>query len=98
MLLPMRHGRWESFSNAQQPGCCRPRSYKAYGSSKEDAPDCDVPGFESDKMELLRHVSFVDCPGILLNPEAQRHFSLLALSPAQGITMGSSVSRVCKVP
>ena len=41
----------------------RPKSYKAYGSSKEDEPLCDVPGFENDKMELLRHVSFVDCPG-----------------------------------
>lgn len=24
---------------------------------------CDVPGFEGAEMELLRHVSFVDCPG-----------------------------------
>ncbi|KAK9794351.1 hypothetical protein WJX73_010303 [Symbiochloris irregularis] len=43
--------------------CPRPQCYKAYGSSKEDEPQCDVPGFEGDKMELLRHVSFVDCPG-----------------------------------
>ena len=43
----------------------RPKSYKAYGSSKEDEPACDVPGFETDRMELLRHVSFVDCPGQL---------------------------------
>jgi translation initiation factor 2 subunit 3 len=42
---------------------CRPACYKAYGSSKEDAPACDVPGFEGSPMELLRHVSFVDCPG-----------------------------------
>lgn len=41
----------------------RPRSYRAYGSSKEDNPVCDVTGFESTDMELLRHVSFVDCPG-----------------------------------
>ncbi|CAN1323894.1 Eukaryotic translation initiation factor 2 subunit 3 [Linum perenne] len=28
-------------------------------------PDCynDVPGFENARMKLLRHVSFVDCPG-----------------------------------
>ena len=44
-------------------GACRPQSYKAYGSSKEDEPLCEVAGFESDRMELLRHVSFVDCPG-----------------------------------
>lgn len=37
--------------------------YKAYGSGKEDNPMCDVPGFENCRMKLLRHVSFVDCPG-----------------------------------
>ena len=41
----------------------RPAAYKAYGSSKEDSPPCDVPGFEGAEMELVRHVSFVDCPG-----------------------------------
>ncbi|WVZ10430.1 hypothetical protein V8G54_014960, partial [Vigna mungo] len=43
--------------------CPRPMCYKAYGSGKEDSPMCDVPGFENSKMKLLRHVSFVDCPG-----------------------------------
>ncbi|VVA99596.1 unnamed protein product [Arabis nemorensis] len=43
--------------------CPRPMCYKSYGSGKEDKPDCDVPGFEKCKMKLLRHVSFVDCPG-----------------------------------
>lgn len=47
----------------------RPSSYKAYGSSKEDNPACDYPGFENTDMELVRHVSFVDCPG------ETRHFS-----------------------
>ncbi|KAI5330349.1 PREDICTED: eukaryotic [Prunus dulcis] len=36
---------------------------RAYGSGMEDNPLCDVPGFENCKMKLLRHVSFVDCPG-----------------------------------
>ncbi|KAK6138935.1 hypothetical protein DH2020_027316 [Rehmannia glutinosa] len=36
---------------------------RAYGSGKEDSPMCDVPGFENCRMKLLRHVSFVDCPG-----------------------------------
>ena len=45
------------------PKCPRPAKYRAYGSSKEDSPQCHVPGFEDAKMELLRHVSFVDCPG-----------------------------------
>ncbi|CAN0922402.1 Eukaryotic translation initiation factor 2 subunit 3 [Linum grandiflorum] len=43
--------------------CSRPMAYKAYGSGKEDSPMCDVPGFEGARMKLLRHVSFVDCPG-----------------------------------
>ncbi|CAH8276183.1 unnamed protein product [Arabidopsis lyrata] len=43
--------------------CPRPMCYKSYGSGKEDNPNCDVPGFEKCKMKLLRHVSFVDCPG-----------------------------------
>ncbi|WMV10076.1 hypothetical protein MTR67_003461 [Solanum verrucosum] len=47
----------------EEERCPRPMCYKAYGSGKEDSPTCDVPGFESCKMKLLRHVSFVDCPG-----------------------------------
>ncbi|KAI7740265.1 hypothetical protein M8C21_000034 [Ambrosia artemisiifolia] len=43
--------------------CPRPMCYKAYGSGKEDSPACDVPGFENSNMKLMRHVSFVDCPG-----------------------------------
>ncbi|XP_074284544.1 eukaryotic translation initiation factor 2 subunit gamma-like [Silene latifolia] len=43
--------------------CPRPSCYRAYGSGKEDSPMCDAPGFEHSKMKLLRHVSFVDCPG-----------------------------------
>ncbi len=47
----------------KDPKCPRPACYAAYGSSKEDNPMCTVPGFENSEMELLRHVSFVDCPG-----------------------------------
>eukprot|EP00850_Spirogloea_muscicola_P012082 SM000077S21556 [mRNA] locus=s77:219852:222715:+ [translate_table: standard] len=43
--------------------CPRPSCYKAFGSGKEDNPLCNVPGFETARMKLLRHVSFVDCPG-----------------------------------
>lgn len=43
--------------------CPRPACYRAYGSAKEDNPKCEVAGFEDKDMELLRHVSFVDCPG-----------------------------------
>lgn len=42
------------------PACERPSCYRAYGSSKEDAPPCDQCG---GFMQLIRHVSFVDCPG-----------------------------------
>ena len=42
--------------------CPRPSCYRAYGSSKEDTPTCEVPGCNG-AMTLMRHVSFVDCPG-----------------------------------
>ncbi|KXZ44536.1 hypothetical protein GPECTOR_65g154 [Gonium pectorale] len=41
-------------------GCERPSCYRAYGSAKEDNPPCDLCG---SPMDLVRHVSFVDCPG-----------------------------------
>lgn len=44
------------------PECPEPECYKSYGSSKEDDPPCPRPGC-GHKMNLLRHVSFVDCPG-----------------------------------
>ncbi|CAD6575853.1 MAG: hypothetical protein CYPHOPRED_005811 [Cyphobasidiales sp. Tagirdzhanova-0007] len=44
------------------PKCERPSSYKSYSSDKEAEPPCDVPGC-GGSMKLLRHVSFVDCPG-----------------------------------
>jgi len=44
------------------PKCVRPGNYKAYGSSKEDNPPCENPNC-GQPMQLLRHVSFVDCPG-----------------------------------
>jgi len=47
----------------EDEACPRPACYRAYGSSKEDSPLCEVPGFEDKRMKLVRHVSFVDCPG-----------------------------------
>ncbi|AFZ80256.1 elongation factor Tu family member [Theileria equi strain WA] len=44
------------------PECPPPACYKSYGSKKEDEPLCERPGC-GHKMELKRHVSFVDCPG-----------------------------------
>lgn len=42
------------------PKCSPPECYKAYGSEKEDDPSCETCG---EKLELLRSISFVDCPG-----------------------------------
>ncbi|XP_016469010.2 eukaryotic translation initiation factor 2 subunit gamma isoform X1 [Nicotiana tabacum] len=47
----------------EDESCPWPLCYKSYGSAKEDNPPCDVPGFKNCKMKLLRHISFVDCPG-----------------------------------
>ncbi|WRT65007.1 uncharacterized protein IL334_001948 [Kwoniella shivajii] len=44
------------------PSCPPPSCYKSYPSSKENNPKCERPGCEG-RMDLLRHVSFVDCPG-----------------------------------
>ncbi|KAL0073031.1 translation initiation factor 2, gamma subunit, partial [Phycomyces blakesleeanus] len=46
----------------ENEACPRPGCYKSYGSSKEDHPMCERVGCGS-KMKLIRHVSFVDCPG-----------------------------------
>merc|ERR1711939_642867 len=42
------------------PECPRPSCYKSCGSNTQDEPPCPHC---SGNMELLRHVSFVDCPG-----------------------------------
>ncbi|XP_022089812.1 eukaryotic translation initiation factor 2 subunit 3 [Acanthaster planci] len=44
------------------PACPRPGCYRSAGSNKEDVFACDRQGC-SGKFRLLRHVSFVDCPG-----------------------------------
>jgi len=43
------------------PECKRPGCYAAFGSLKEDHPMC--PTCNKSAMQLLRHISFVDCPG-----------------------------------
>jgi len=44
------------------PTCPRPSCYSSFGSLKEDSPLCEKKGCGSN-LELVRHVSFVDCPG-----------------------------------
>lgn len=42
--------------------CPRPERYRSAGSSKEDVFPCDRTGC-GGQFRLIRHVSFVDCPG-----------------------------------
>ena len=42
--------------------CPRPGCYRSAGSNKEDDFPCDRPGCPG-RFRVLRHVSFVDCPG-----------------------------------
>lgn len=44
------------------PECPDPECWCSYDSSKEDEPLCARPGC-GHRMKLVRHVSFVDCPG-----------------------------------
>ncbi|GBB93728.1 hypothetical protein RclHR1_02220023 [Rhizophagus clarus] len=46
----------------EREDCPRPGCYKSYRSDKEENPACERIGC-TGKMKLLRHVSFVDCPG-----------------------------------
>ncbi|KAG5458917.1 MAG: elongation factor, GTP-binding domain-containing protein [Olpidium bornovanus] len=46
----------------QNPECPRPGCYRSYRSDKEEHPQCERSGC-GHKMQLIRHVSFVDCPG-----------------------------------
>ncbi|KAJ5408720.1 hypothetical protein N7509_002603 [Penicillium cosmopolitanum] len=43
--------------------CPRPTCYKSYSSDKEVDPPCEREGCEG-RYRLMRHVSFVDCPGM----------------------------------
>ncbi|KAK3995485.1 eukaryotic translation initiation factor 2 subunit gamma [Cladorrhinum sp. PSN332] len=44
------------------PECPRPTCYRSYKSDKEVDPPCEREGC-TGRYRLLRHVSFVDCPG-----------------------------------
>lgn len=44
------------------PACPRPDCYRSCGSNKEDVFACERTGCNG-KFRLVRHVSFVDCPG-----------------------------------
>ncbi|CAH8646155.1 unnamed protein product [Schistosoma bovis] len=42
--------------------CIRPACYRSFGSATDDSLPCPRPGCDGT-LTLLRHVSFVDCPG-----------------------------------
>uniref|UniRef100_A0A8C3H8I3 protein-synthesizing GTPase n=2 Tax=Emydidae TaxID=8476 RepID=A0A8C3H8I3_CHRPI len=44
------------------PSCSRPECYRSCGSSTPDEFPTDIPGTKGN-FKLIRHVSFVDCPG-----------------------------------
>ena len=46
----------------QESTCPEPDCYRSFKSDKEIHPKCQRPGCEG-RYELVRHVSFVDCPG-----------------------------------
>ncbi|EOQ99107.1 hypothetical protein E3P92_03969 [Wallemia ichthyophaga] len=45
-----------------EPSCPRPGCYRSYPSNKEPNPLCENENCQGS-MHLVRHVSFVDCPG-----------------------------------
>ena len=65
------------------PKCPEPECYKSFGSDKDDAPKCNKC---KETLELLRHISFVDCPGhdilmaTMLNGAAVMDAALLLIS------------------
>lgn len=65
------------------PKCPDLEAYKAYGANKEDKPKCETCG---EELELLRHISFVDCPGhdilmaTMLNGAAVMDAAILLIS------------------
>lgn len=46
----------------QDPTCPEPDCYRSFKSDKEINPKCQRPGCQG-RYKLIRHVSFVDCPG-----------------------------------
>ncbi|AAS50947.2 ABR175Wp [Eremothecium gossypii ATCC 10895] len=46
----------------EEPTCPEPDCYRSFKSDKEVSPRCERPGC-TGRYKLVRHVSFVDCPG-----------------------------------
>jgi translation initiation factor 2 subunit 3 len=44
------------------PNCPAPTCFKSFSSSKPDVIECTTPDCNAT-LQLIRHVSFVDCPG-----------------------------------
>jgi len=63
------------------PVCPSPKCYQSYGSFKEDKALCKNPDCKSPLI-LMRHISFVDCPG---------HDALMATMLAGAAVMDSAL-------
>ena len=80
--------------------CVRPGCYAAYGSSKEDNPNCKRCGSD---MELKRHVSFVDCPGhdilmaTMLNGVSIMDASLLLIAANEECPQPQTREHLCAI-
>ncbi|GBP71080.1 Eukaryotic translation initiation factor 2 subunit 3 [Eumeta japonica] len=66
-ILTEKRNRTECYANAKiykcdNPKCPRPTSFISGGSSKDDSFPCFRAAC-SGRFQLVRHVSFVDCPG-----------------------------------
>ena len=58
----LNHPRSIQIYKCENEACPRPGCYRSFRSDKEDNPACERPGC-GHRMKLIRHVSFVDCPG-----------------------------------
>ncbi|ERE63449.1 eukaryotic translation initiation factor 2 subunit 3-like protein [Cricetulus griseus] len=63
------------------PSCPRPECYRSCGSSTPDEFPTDIPGTKGN-FKLVRHVSFVDCPG---------HDILMAMMLNSAVVMGAAL-------
>lgn len=66
-FIPLSYPFFSGYANAKifkcdNPKCPRPVCYTSGGSSKDDSFPCYRPSC-TGRFQLVRHISFVDCPG-----------------------------------
>ena len=83
--------------------CPRPASYISGGSSKDDSFPCFRPNC-SGRFQLVRHVSFVDCPGhdilmaTMLNGAAVMDAALLLIGESHLLDSNRLYDHVFAIP